>query len=336
MYYRLDAADFLEMMNYRGLLVDDLTENNPMRGCFAEGNVSINEEILKEGLSVVKASYYTSKDLLLDCADEIPFLELHFNLSKSAIRYKTPFNVSEEVPSMTGNMIYVSPNERKSEISFHKENEYQTFDIHFPLTMLTSYWGESKLLDSFLDQVLQNRSAGLTDNKIKLSAKTLCAIQDIQHCTYEGLTRKVYLESKICEIMAYCFEEKPNNSPIKLSTRDIDCINYAAQIIKNNISTPITIEELARRVGINQTKLKIGFKNLFGTTVFGYLQELRMSIAKQFLFDSDLSIEQIGQKCGYVNISNFSNAFKNHFGISPSTLRNNQLSNYRSVISRDI
>lgn len=324
MSYRVDAFDFLEIINQRQFSAADEIKDNMVKNNFLEDNVnvSIDEEIIKEGLAVVRTNYCMKNDLILDCFSKDPFLELHFNLSGSAIYYKNSFIASEEVAPMTGNMIYVVPSDEKSEISFHKEEEYSTFDIHFPLKMLSEYWGENQKLDSFLTQVVKHRSVGLTDNNIKLNSKILLAIQDIECCCYEGLTRKLYLESKIREIIAYCFEETNESYPIKLSTRDIDCIKHAAQLITDCMNRPITIKELSKRIGINETKLKVGFKSVFGTTVFGYLQDLRMNKAKRFLLDTELTIEEISRKCGYINLSNFSNAFKKYFSISPGTLRN--------------
>jgi len=323
MSYRIDASDFLEMMNYHQFPDTGETGSKPEKSSFAQDNVSITEERVKEELSIVKTRYNPSKDLILDCYGSDPFLELHFNLSGSEIYYKNSFISADKVPPMTGNMIYVAPSDEKSEVAFQKEIEYNTFDIHLPLKMLSDYWGENRLLDSFLAQVTQNKSVGLTNNTITLNSKIVSVIQDIEHCSYEGLMRKIYLESKITEILAYCFEETNLNYTVKLSKRDIDSIHYAAQIIKNHVNNPITIKELAQRIGTNETKLKSGFKSVFGTTVFGYLQDLRMNRAKRFLYDSDLPIEEISRRCGYINISNFSNAFKNYFGISPSALRNN-------------
>lgn len=327
MSYRVDASDFLELMNLHQFLDNDSVKNNLEKSGFAQDNVSISEERVKEELSIVKTNYNPVKDLILDCYGSDPFLEVHFNLSGSEIYYKNSFIASDKVPAMTGNMIYVAPSDEKSEIAFQKGIEYNTFDIHLPLKMLIDYWGENRLLDSFLVQATQNKSVGLTNNTITLNSKIVSVIQDIEHCCYDGLTRKIYLESKISEILAYCFEETNLNYTVKISKRDIDCINYAAQIIRDNINNPITIKELAKKIGTNETKLKSGFKSVFGTTVFGYLQELRMNKARRFLYDSDLSVEEISRNCGYINISNFSNAFKNYFGVSPSALRNN--ANYR-------
>lgn len=320
MCYRIDASDFLEKMNYNKSIAAGTIPNPSKVEEGIPGDIAIYEETIRNDLHIFTANYHFQDNLVLDCPEENPFLELHLNLSKSSIYYKNSFNISHEVAPMTGNLVYITPTDAVAEIQFKKGITYQTFDIHLPLAILTPYSGQNRLLDAFLTKIDQGRSAGLTDNNIKVNSRIWFAAQEIRSCTYEGLMRNMYIESKVLEILALCFEDE-NTDHIRLSTRDVDCIHVAASIIRDRVNNPITIRELAREIGINQTKLKIGFKSVFGTTVFGYLQELRMNNAKQYIQETELSIEEISQQCGYINISNFSTAFKKHFGLSPSSLR---------------
>ncbi|MFD2556804.1 helix-turn-helix domain-containing protein [Sphingobacterium tabacisoli] len=321
MSYRIDASDFMQTMSQQKGLDMDIPLWTSTSNQSLHGRVAIYEESIKQDLHIYSAKYRFQDDLVLDCPEENPFLELHFNLSQSPLGYKNSFNPSPEVAPMTGDMIYVTPNDGRSEIYFKKDVEYLTFDIHIPLITLLAYRGENRSLDIFLDKIDQGRSAGLTNNSIKMNPKIWFASQEINNCRYEGLMRNIYMESKVLEILAFCFEEPKGFKDVKLSNRDIDCVRHAEKIISDHIDRPFTIEVLAKKVGINQTKLKIGFKNLFGTTVFGYLQELRMNRAKEYIHESELSIDEISQQCGYINVSSFSAAFKKYFGHSPSTLR---------------
>lgn len=323
MSYRIDIADFLDLVNYplsQGLSTSSKKER---KTALLPEKIVIEHEIIKEHLRVVSMQYTTKQTMTLDCLETDPFLELHFNLSPQSISYKNSFSPSEEVPAMTGNLIYLASTSKKSEISFQKGVNYETFDIHLPLSMISQHAGENRRLDHFLNQITLAQSAGLSDNGIQLHPQLYQAIQNIKQCAFEGLTRKIYLESKINEILAYCFDDRLTAQSIKLTTRDIACIHFGAHLIQTHISHPLTIEEIAKKVGINQTKLKLGFKQVFGTTVFGYLQELRMNQAQKYLMDTRDTIEEIGVKCGYINTSNFSNAFKKHFGHAPSALRQN-------------
>jgi len=81
--------------------------------------------------------------------------------------------------------------------------------------------------------------------------------------------------------------------------------------------------ELARIVGLNEYKLKHGFKEIFQTTVFGYLAEKRLELARDYLIDPNKSITDIADLLGYSSIQHFSFAFKKKFGHSPKEGRGN-------------
>lgn len=323
MSYRMDIADFLDLVDYPSTPGANTAYKKEKTTALLPEKIAIEQEVINDHLRVVSLQYTTKQTMTLDCLENDPFLELHFNLSPQAIPYKNSFSSSKEVPPMTGNMIYLASTGEKSELSFQKGVDYETFDIHLPLSMISQYAGEHRQLDYFLNQITLAKSAGLTENCISITPSLYHAIQQIKQCSFEGLTRKIYLESKIYEILAYCFEEQIATQTVKLTTRDIESIHFVAHIIQSNIGHPLTIEEISKKVGINQTKLKIGFKQLYGTTIFGYLQELRMNQAQKYLLNTADSIEEISIKCGYINTSNFSNAFKKHFGYAPSRCRQN-------------
>ena len=75
--------------------------------------------------------------------------------------------------------------------------------------------------------------------------------------------------------------------------------------------------ELSRIAGINEFKLKRGFKEVFGQTVFGYLNDERMDLAKSDLLEKQKSITEIAFELGFSSVQHFSNAFKKKFGVSP-------------------
>ena len=85
---------------------------------------------------------------------------------------------------------------------------------------------------------------------------------------------------------------------------------------------PPSLSELARIIGINEYKLKRGFKEIFGNTVFGYLSDARLEIAKMDLLENKKTVSEIALELGYSSLPHFSNAFKNKFGVSPAKLKN--------------
>lgn len=102
---------------------------------------------------------------------------------------------------------------------------------------------------------------------------------------------------------------------------DQKAIRTAEQALTGSFENPPTICELSRMVGLNEYKLKNGFREMFGKTIYEYVRELRMRNAKNLLEDDNLSISQVAYKVGYINTSHFARAFRKEYGLNPSDFR---------------
>lgn len=101
-------------------------------------------------------------------------------------------------------------------------------------------------------------------------------LKQILNCPYQGITKRLYLEGKVLELIAIYLaqlEETKNQFQPKLDHQEIHCIYQASEILVMQLSSPPSLQELAKLVGINQQKLKEGFRDVFGTIVFGYLRD---------------------------------------------------------------
>jgi AraC-like DNA-binding protein len=104
----------------------------------------------------------------------------------------------------------------------------------------------------------------------------------------------------------------------KLQADDIERIYQARDILRDRFKNPPSLINLAHQVGLNDYKLKIGFRHVFGTTTFGYLHSYRMEQASQLLRERHLSVTAVAKAVGYASRSSFVKAFQKKFGVSPS------------------
>lgn len=149
-------------------------------------------------------------------------------------------------------------------------------------------------------------------------------LSQILNCPYQGITKQIYLESKTLELITLKLDqllaghrESVPLSNLTLTREDIETIYEAKDMLLNRIQNPPSLMELARKVGLNDRKLKQGFRQVFGTTVFGYLHDYRLEQARFLLEDPDIAIAQVAKKVGYSNLSAFSTAFRKKYGINP-------------------
>ena len=85
--------------------------------------------------------------------------------------------------------------------------------------------------------------------------------------------------------------------------------------ITEHFTRPFTLDELSARFFLSKFHLARSFKERYGLTLLEYQTHLRINWAKQQLRYSDLSLEEIGEKCGYKSQSYFSRVFRRTEGL---------------------
>jgi len=156
----------------------------------------------------------------------------------------------------------------------------------------------------------------------RISPDMLKVLQQIIDCPYQGLVQQLFLEGKALELLALQFArwaepQKSENSVVSLKPDDIERLHFASKLLIQRASTPPSLLELARQVGLNDRKLKQGFLQVFGTTVFGYLQDYRLQRSQQLLKAGEMSVTEVAHTVGYASLPSFSKAFRKKFGYSP-------------------
>lgn len=148
--------------------------------------------------------------------------------------------------------------------------------------------------------------------------------QQIAGCQMQGRCRELYLEGKALELLTHIVEaHQPHSQRLScaLSRRDEDRIHDARQRLLADLKNPPTIAALARETGINETKLKRGFKELYGITVFECLRRHKMEVARACIQEKALNVSEAAWEVGYNNVSHFIRAYRNQFGCSPGQQR---------------
>jgi len=158
------------------------------------------------------------------------------------------------------------------------------------------------------------------------SLKTANIFQEMNEFTGEAFERNLFIHSKVYEILRiqlleYMDAQNQEENRSVLLNSEVNSIYKASQYIDENIADIGTIQELARRVGLNTNKLQTGFKSIFGTTVNGYIQNKRLMEASVLIKNTDLSFSEIANKVGISSKSYFSKIFKDHYGKTPSEIR---------------
>lgn len=95
-----------------------------------------------------------------------------------------------------------------------------------------------------------------------------------------------------------------------------------------SLASPPSLEELCRLTRTHKRRLNAAFQACAGATVYEYLREIRMQEAKRLLDSTSLSVELVALRIGFTSGPNFSTAFRERFGLSPSRYRNRDVATY--------
>lgn len=102
---------------------------------------------------------------------------------------------------------------------------------------------------------------------------------------------------------------------------DSAMIEAVCRLLERDLSQSPNLEKLAEMVGTHRHRLSLAFKSAFGSTVYAWLRERRMRQACDWLERSQMSMQSIADELGFSTSGNFSTAFKERFGVSPTDYR---------------
>jgi len=147
-------------------------------------------------------------------------------------------------------------------------------------------------------------------------------LDEIVHCGARGAPRQLQLEAKGLELLAAWIDhlEDDRSASARLSAHDVERLEQARKILLARMTTPPRLPELARLAGLNEAKLKAGFRAHFGETVYGYLRRYRLEEAYRLLSQGRYDVTEVAIRVGYANPSKFAAAFRTRFGLRPSQL----------------
>ena len=94
------------------------------------------------------------------------------------------------------------------------------------------------------------------------------------------------------------------------------------EYLRENLSNPIQLCELAAHFSYSPSTLKTVFKQETGESIIAYYNRLRFDTAKKLLLEKNQSISEISYSLGFHSPSHFSSFFKKMSGISPRNYSN--------------
>ncbi|WP_461789463.1 helix-turn-helix transcriptional regulator [Pedobacter sp.] len=216
----------------------------------------------------------------------------------------------------TYNLYYVPPVKQKAWLS---TGEFCCVHIDLKPDYLQELATEFGMLNEFLKFSTAGNAKVVRAKHYPMDGNIKLILMDIIGCKRKGVTRNMYLHSRIFDLLLI-FSRDLLHEEVQVLRIDDTLLGEVKAFLEENYHRPITICELCRRFGVNQVSLSRRFKLSFEITIHIFLMNLRMKKAVQLLKE-EISIKTIAEKVGYSETAAFSKAFKSRFNQSPSQFR---------------
>lgn len=158
-------------------------------------------------------------------------------------------------------------------------------------------------------------------NESDISPSMAIVLSQLFHYNLNPSIKNLYYKGKGYELLSLYFNrtEDPNaeQCPFLIDEDNVMKIRRAKEIVIANMSEPPGLQELSDQVGLNLKKLKMGFKQIYGDTVYGFLFDYKMDYARKLLDSGSYNVNEVGLKIGYSTGSHFIAAFKKKFATTP-------------------
>lgn len=109
--------------------------------------------------------------------------------------------------------------------------------------------------------------------------------------------------------------------PMPLLSQGQVILRAAIRLISQHLADLPPLAEISRQVGTHDKKLSAIFRQHLGMTVFAWVREERLRVAREWLVGSDMPVHDIAAQAGFQSAANFSTAFRRRVGVTPSEYR---------------
>jgi AraC family transcriptional regulator, transcriptional activator of the genes for pyochelin and ferripyochelin receptors len=276
----------------------------------------MDKTIIDNGFYILRYKNDGDKILKYQEAVSQEFIQFHF-CQKGSGNFE--FNGgSYQLPLMSKNVILLYNPQKNLPIDLNLTPDSAVVSLVISIKKFHSLFSEDADHIHFLSA--ENNTKKYYDTRPISPAMSVVLSQILETKLHESI-QTLYFKGKVYELLSLFFNKSEDadmeQCPFLMDEENVRKIRKAKEIILNQMTEPPTLHELSAEIGLNIKKLKEGFKQIYGDTVYGYLLDHKMNEARSMLNSRQYNINEISLKLGYSTSSHFIAAFKKKFGTTP-------------------
>lgn len=268
---------------------------------------------------------FDTQRLKFEITGDIDLVEMHFTLQGHGMMKNLVSGKEHYFKTNEHNMHYTPLLSGTGQYGGNLDR-YKFFEVHFTTRFFLELAKDSSpSLMQFAEKIAKGSENDLSRNNMPISFAMHQCINEIMNANFTGGLKLLFLQSKCIELLtlqAQMYENvASNSSPIICKPgHDTESIHFAREFLLQHAAQPPSLTELSKIAGINEFKLKQGFKALYNNTVFGYLTDYKLNQARELLV-GNLPIKEVADRLGYSSVQHFNSAFRKKFGVPPGKVK---------------
>jgi AraC-like DNA-binding protein len=280
------------------------------------GESSLDEITLEKGFYVLHFQNESKEIQNFEREIDSSFIQMHFCLrGKSRFLFN---NGSYSFDVLDNRSILLYNPQRVLPINLEIQPKTTLVSLLISIEKFHSLFSKESGYIPFLSDENSNKKY-YDDTEIKPTVSIV--LQQIINSNINSSIRELYVKGKVYELLSLHFQKDESASgeycPFLVDEQNVLKIRKAKEIIISRMSEPPSLQELASEIGLNLKKLKEGFKQIYGDTVFSFLFDYKMEHARKLLESNQYNVNEVGLQVGYSTASHFIAAFKKKFGTTP-------------------
>jgi len=277
---------------------------------------TFKEAVIDDGFIILKLQNETDENQCIIRKIDSSFIQFHFCI-KGAAKFnfnngRYGFDVANEQSLLLYNPQQDLP------INLELQPNSSMLSVLISIKKFHSLFSQEANFIHFISD--DNKNKKYYDNKT-ISPTKVVVLNQMMNYNIHSSIENLYLKAKAYELLSLYFNRTEDadieQCPFLVDEENVLKIKEAKDIIIARMTEPPGLQELANEIGLTLKKLKDGFKQIYGDSVYSFLFDYKMEYARKLLESKQYNVNEIGLKVGYSTASHFIAAFKKKYGTTP-------------------
>ncbi|NNF86565.1 MAG: AraC family transcriptional regulator [Winogradskyella sp.] len=277
---------------------------------------TFNETFIEDGFFVLTHKNETNTVEILEREIDSSYIQFHFCVKGALNFIFNQGNYSLTINEFSSLLLY-NP-QRDLPIHVELQPESSLVSLVISIKKFHGLFSKDANYITFLTE--DNRDKKYYKDGV-ISPSMTVVLNQMMNFNLNASIKTLYYKGKAYELLSLFFNKNEDANieqcPFLVDEENVAKLKMAKDIIVTNMAEPPTLQELADTIGLSLKRLKEGFKQIYGDTVYSFLFDYKMEVARKLLESGDHNVNEVGLKVGYSTASHFIAAFKKKYGTTP-------------------